>query len=76
MNKKKIVGIQRVAPKNKNPFYFLFVEFPMEAGTNGTGVCCDRIFVAESKMLPDLKVNDYVVIGYNSNGFIDFLMKV
>lgn len=76
MNKKKIVGIQRIAPKNKNPFYFLFVEFPMEAGSNGTGVCCDRIFVPDNKMLPDLKVNDYVVIGFNANSYVDFIMKV
>lgn len=76
MNKKKIVGIQYVAPKNKNAFYFLFVEFPMEDGSNGTGVCCDRVFVPANKMVEDLKVNDYVCIGYNSNGFVDFLIKV
>ena len=76
MNKKKIVGIQFVQPKNKNPFYFLFVEFPMESGSNGTGVCCDRVFVPASKMIQDLKVNDYVCIGFNANGFVDFILKV
>lgn len=76
MNKKKIVGIQKVSPKNKSPFYFLFVEFPMESNATGTGVCCDRVFVAENKMLSDLKVGDYICIGYNSSGYIDFLIKV
>lgn len=76
MNKKKIVGIQFVQPKNKNAFYFLFVEFPMEAGVTGSGVCCDRIFVPANKMIPDLKVNDNVCIGFNANGFVDFIIKV
>lgn len=76
MNKKKVVGFQCVTPKNKNSFYFLFVEYPMDSNVNGSGVCCDRVFVPFDKMPTDLKINDYVCIGYNSNGYVDFILKV
>lgn len=76
MNKKKIVGIQYVTPKNKNPFYFIYVEYPMDSNSNGTGLCTDKYFVTADKMITDLKVNDYIVVGYNSNGFLDFIIKV
>lgn len=76
MNKKKIVGIQYVTPKNKNAFYFIYVEFPMDSNSNGTGICTDKYFIPENKMIPDLKVNDYICIGFNPNGFVDFILKV